>query len=358
MTVGQQFKGLRDNVTDIVKDIKSDLAATQQQIPALIQNLQAVEATITSGQNNAVASITALRDAQFATQQVIDRIGLGMDALRQNQDEVKADLLNSVTQMQSIVGNIDKSLASALQVIENQLVSRDQLTLRQNGELDRAVETLSRSANAQMNDLATLVREGIGALGQWNLRNTQGLADLTVRGVDAVLSQSDQNRQAMDSAFTSVQQGLNDQMRGMGALAAGGSQILRNLQTIPQSTIDLIRQQQSVSPGGASSDIVSADPGQPMIQQPERFNAGTNDAGGLLQVYQGNGQLTGGAAPRSQGTGIDTSGDGLLALYQGSGPVVPAGQSVPSDLAVYQGGGGLVPFNQDAGAIVTDEMDL
>lgn len=214
----RQFKDLRGMVDELAQDTSRGIGASRQAITDLLRNLEGVSGQIQQNTNNTAASIQALRDGQAAVDMSLKGIEASVDGLWAEQEAMKNRLLQETLSVQA---KLDKDaspeIQNALATIENQLVSNNQLALKDGGELKDAVQTLLRSQAQAAEALAEHVTRGIQASAIWQEQIGQQLGALTREGVEVLASRQEElaNRQAVLS-------GRQDEIANVTRAAASG----------------------------------------------------------------------------------------------------------------------------------------
>lgn len=336
--VNDEFKQLRDEVNGVIRDLRTDFAASNHAASDLLRQLQQAQAQISQGTNNILASVTSLEQGQAAARNVVNQVGQAVEAVQATQENLRDQVLQAVTRLEGGLGGNDQQLASALNVIEQQLTTRDQLILRQNSELDNALKTILQSTSVNAQGVAQVVFDGVNALAEWNNRTTEGLARLSMRQYEDLSNQNAGLRggaAVAAQAFSDIQQGLAQQRDDMVTLAQGGSEILRQIRTIPQATIDLLRPIRV-------HDVGQAGAGMPQIQQPNVFAPPQDAQLGLLQLYGGN---------DASGQVVPYGGSALVPTDPQEGQMVPMDEQVAGQVIPYSGNGPMVPMDPQGGAM-------
>jgi hypothetical protein len=357
-------------VDELAQDTSRGIGASRQAITDLLRNLEGVSGQIQQNTNNTAASIQALRDGQEAVNTSLKGIEASVDGLWAEQEAMKNRLLQETMAVQAKLQDPSPEISQALTTIENQLVSNNQLALKDGGELKDAVQTLLRSQAQAATALAEHITRGIQASALWQEQIGERLGALTREGVEVLASRQEElaNRQAALSgrqdeianvtraAASGIRNQLNDQL---GTLAAGGSAVLQNVQTIPADTVRYLQeiarqqQQQQQQQGGAAVGHAihpTIEPGQPrhiqanpfpqIAQDQDAAAAAANDnplalrpyvqpsnmaAPGDMVPYDGQGQ-TGGAAPPLALP--DSTNSGQVVPYGGNGAIEPFGMDL------------------------------
>jgi hypothetical protein len=336
--VARTFSNLREEVADAIAAAKRDARAGQHSLEQLLRQLEGATGEVKAGQSNIVQSIEAIQTGQQAARQAVDSVQQGMQALVEEKEQTRTEVLDAITTLYNDTEQADSQAIQALDTLRQAVEAQNSQVVLRDANIDRALSFVQQSAQGSNEALAELVRNGIYALGHWNLESIGGLARLNQAQAEAIYNQSAEAAQSANMQLSTLYQQINAQQQDIATIANAGNQVAGSMQNVPQDTFNYFLQRMA-RPAAPTDVGTTLGPGQPAIGAPDVFpapqdggvgglqqliqavhadNDGANDGQGAMQPYNGAGAIV----PQTGGAAVQADG-GMMQLYQGNGPIVP-----------------------------------